>query len=73
MKAVYLAAIIVGAVGGAKLIWGFLDLALCGILLPNIIALLLLSKKVRALFDEFFQSEQFYLRDIKKQNHPRKS
>ncbi|PRS04997.1 sodium:alanine symporter family protein [Bacillus atrophaeus] len=66
MKVVYLAAIIVGAVGGAKLIWGFLDLALCGILLPNIIALLLLSKKVRALFDEFFQSEQFYLQDIKK-------
>ncbi|MGF7536319.1 sodium:alanine symporter family protein [Bacillus mexicanus] len=66
LKFVYLAAIIIGAAGGAKAIWGFLDLALAFILVPNVIALLLLSRKVKALYTEFFTSEQYYLKDIRK-------
>ncbi len=53
IKFVYLAAIIIGVAGGAKAIWGFLDLALAFILVPNVIALLLLSRKVKALYTEF--------------------
>ncbi|MEC3620877.1 sodium:alanine symporter family protein [Bacillus subtilis] len=66
IKFVYLTAIIIGAAGGAKAIWGFLDLALAFILVPNVIALLLLSRKVKALYTEFFTSEQYYLKDIRK-------
>lgn len=66
IKFVYLAAIIIGAAGGAKAIWGFLDLALAFILVPNVIALLLLSRKVKELYTEFFTSEQYYLKDIRK-------
>lgn len=66
IKFVYLAAIIIGSAGGAKAIWGFLDLALAFILVPNVIALLLLSKKVKALYTEFFTSEQYYLKDRRK-------
>ncbi|MED3603159.1 sodium:alanine symporter family protein [Bacillus subtilis] len=66
IKFVYLAAIIIGAAGGAKAIWGFLDLALAFILVPNVIALLLLSRTVKALYTEFFTSEQYYLKDIRK-------
>nr|WP_082174312.1 sodium:alanine symporter family protein [Bacillus sp. FJAT-27231] len=65
IKVVYLAAIIFGSVGAAKTIWSFLDLALAAILLPNIVAVLLLSGKVKALKDEFFESEKYYLKDIK--------
>ncbi|MGG0942154.1 sodium:alanine symporter family protein [Bacillus subtilis] len=70
IKFVYLAAIIIGAAGGAKAIWGFLDLALVFILVPNVIALLLLSRKVKALYTEFFTSEQYYLKDIKTKQNP---
>lgn len=63
IKFVYLAAIIIGAAGGAKAIWGILDLALVFIVVPNVIALLLLSRKVKALYTEFFTSEQYYLKD----------
>lgn len=63
LKFIYLAAIIIGAGGGAKAIWGFLDLALAFILVPNVIALLLLSRKVKELYTEFFTSEQYYLKD----------
>lgn len=65
VKVVYLAAIVLGSVGAAKTIWSFLDLALAAILLPNIIAVLLLSSKVKELKDEFFESEKYYLKDIK--------
>ncbi|TXC89255.1 sodium:alanine symporter family protein [Metabacillus litoralis] len=66
MKFVYLGSIIIGSIGGAKIIWQFLDLALAAILIPNIIAVLLLSNEVKRLKDEFFTSDQYYLKDIKK-------
>jgi AGCS family alanine or glycine:cation symporter len=36
------------------------------ILIPNIVAVLLLSKEVKQLKNEFFTSEEYYLKDIKK-------
>ncbi|MCA1064105.1 sodium:alanine symporter family protein [Rossellomorea sp. AcN35-11] len=66
IKVVYTAAIVLGSVGGAKVIWQFLDLALAAILIPNIIAVLLLSKEVKRLTDEFFTSEKYYLKDTGK-------
>ncbi len=42
MKMVYIASIVIGAIGGAQVIWNFLDLMLAMILIPNMIAVLLL-------------------------------
>ncbi|RCW41710.1 sodium:alanine symporter family protein [Halanaerobium sp. MA284_MarDTE_T2] len=66
MRYVYLASIFVGAVGGAKIIWNFLDLLLACIILPNMIGVLLLHKDVVELKNEFFSSEKFYLKDTNK-------
>jgi alanine or glycine:cation symporter, AGCS family len=66
VKIVYVAAIVLGSVGAAKTIWQFLDLALAAILIPNIIAVLLLSKEVKRLTKEFFTSDEYYLKDIGK-------
>ncbi|WP_050182440.1 alanine/glycine:cation symporter family protein [Domibacillus robiginosus] len=68
MKFVYLASIVVGAIGGAQVIWNFLDLALAAILIPNVIAVLLLSKEVKKLKTEFFTSDLYYKKDIKKKS-----
>ncbi|WP_113929652.1 sodium:alanine symporter family protein [Bacillus sp. P14.5] len=64
IKFVYIAAIILGSMGAARVIWQFLDLALVAILVPNIIAVLLLSKEVKRLTQEFFTSDKYYLKDI---------
>ncbi|AND38618.1 alanine/glycine:cation symporter family protein [Cytobacillus oceanisediminis] len=69
IKVVYIAAIVLGSVGAAKTIWQFLDLALAMILIPNIVAVLLLSKEVKQLKNEFFTSEKYYLKDIKKDDN----
>ncbi|MGM0751961.1 MAG: alanine/glycine:cation symporter family protein [Bacillota bacterium] len=66
IKIVYTVAIVLGSVGAAKVIWQFLDLALAAILIPNIIAVLLLSKEVKRLTQEFFTSEEYYLKDTGK-------
>lgn len=64
MKYVYVGAIIVGAVGGARFIWGILDITLAAMVIPNMIALVLLSGEVKSLKDEFFGSEKYYPRDV---------
>lgn len=64
LKVVYVAAIFIGAIGGAKVIWSFLDISLAGMAIPNIIALLLLSNVVVKLKREFFTSPDYYLADI---------
>ncbi|MGM0840443.1 MAG: alanine/glycine:cation symporter family protein [Bacillota bacterium] len=66
IKIVYTVAIVLGSVGAAKVIWQFLDLALAAILIPNIIAVLLLSKEVKRLTNEFFTSDEYYLKDTGK-------
>lgn len=66
IKIVYTVAIVLGSVGAAKVIWQFLDLALAAILIPNIIAVLLLSKEVKRLTHEFFTSDEYYMKDTGK-------
>lgn len=65
MQVVYVFAVILGAVGAAEVIWGFLDIMLAAILIPNIIAILLLSNKVKELKNEFFSSDEYYHKDRK--------
>ncbi|MCT4794668.1 alanine/glycine:cation symporter family protein [Exiguobacterium alkaliphilum] len=64
MKIVYIASIVIGAIGGAQMIWNFLDLMLAMILIPNMIAVLLLSGEVKRLTTEFFTSEKYYKKDV---------
>ncbi|MGM8213227.1 alanine/glycine:cation symporter family protein [Virgibacillus sp. W0430] len=66
VKFVYVISIFIGAVGGAKVVWSLLDISLAAMAIPNIIALLLLSKEVAKLKDEFFTSMDFYLADVRK-------
>lgn len=65
MQVVYILAVILGAIGAAEVIWGFLDIMLAAILIPNIIAILLLSNKVKELKNEFFTSDEYYHKDRK--------
>lgn len=64
MKTVYIVSIVIGSIGGAQMIWNFLDLMLAMILIPNMIAVLLLSGEVKRLTTEFFTSEKYYKKDI---------
>lgn len=61
-----LAVIMIGALGKAKWVWQFLDLAMAGIVIPNIIVLLFLGKKALELKTEFFNTPgKFYLEEVK--------
>ena len=54
-----------GAVGAARYLWQFLDLALALILIPNVIAILYLNKDIVAATKEFFGTEgKYYLKDL---------
>ena len=65
MKSIYVISIVVGAIGGATALWAFLDLTLFFVVLPNIIAIILLSPKVIELKKEFFNDPKYYQKDIK--------
>ncbi|CAM4412147.1 amino acid carrier protein [Bacillus manliponensis] len=54
MRIVYIAAIMIGAVGGLKFIWQFLDLMLACVVIPNILAVFFLSNKVQTITDDYF-------------------
>ena len=54
MKIVYIISITIGSVGYGTQLWILLDLALAFILIPNVIAVLLLSPQVKRLTNEFF-------------------
>ncbi|MGM0396155.1 MAG: alanine/glycine:cation symporter family protein [Bacillota bacterium] len=64
MKYIYVAGIYIGAIGGAQVLWNFLDITLAMILVPNMIAVFLLRNEVVELTNEFFTSEKYYLKDI---------
>ncbi|MBO1005252.1 alanine/glycine:cation symporter family protein [Pseudogracilibacillus auburnensis] len=66
VKVIYVLSIFVGAIGGARVMWSLLDISLAAMAIPNIIALLLLSKEVVRLKNEYFSSPEFYLKDIGK-------
>ncbi|MFD2831374.1 alanine/glycine:cation symporter family protein [Corticicoccus populi] len=69
MKVVYVVSIVIGAVGGATFLWSLLDLMLFFVILPNIIAVLIMSPKIIELFKEFFNTKgKYYLKDIEKKN-----
>ncbi|MRX73385.1 amino acid carrier protein [Bacillus lacus] len=73
IKYVYLIAIVFGATGGARALWQFLDIALAAILIPNVIAILLLSKEVKRLKTEFFTSDLYYRKDIREKRDKKAS
>ncbi|WP_422444665.1 alanine/glycine:cation symporter family protein [Thermoanaerobacterium sp. DL9XJH110] len=58
MRYIYLAAIFVGSIGGLKILWQFLDILLAMIVIPNMISVVLLSKDVKKLLDEFFSNQE---------------
>ncbi|WZL72473.1 sodium:alanine symporter family protein [Clostridiaceae bacterium 35-E11] len=68
MRSIYLVSILVGALGGAKELWQFLDLLMAMIIIPNVFAIIALSKEVVQLKNEFFNSEDYYLQDVEKSN-----
>lgn len=66
MKAVYMVSIVIGAIGGATFLWSLLDLTLFFVVLPNLIAVILLSPKIVELYKEFFHSkDRYYQKEIK--------
>ena len=64
MRFLYIGAIIVGAIGGLQFIWQFLDLLLAVVVIPNVIAVLLLSKQVQAITNDYFTN--FYKQAYRK-------
>ncbi|PTK60970.1 sodium:alanine symporter family protein [Staphylococcus nepalensis] len=56
MKGIYVLSMIVGALGAAQQLWDLLDLALAIVLIPNVIAVLMLSPKVKSLTTDFFKN-----------------
>lgn len=56
MKTIYVLSMIVGALGAAQQLWDLLDLALAAVLIPNVIAVIMLSPKVKSLTTDFFEN-----------------
>lgn len=55
MRVVYILAVFIGAIGGLKFVWQFLDLLLAFVLLSNIIPLLFLHNEIAALTKDYVQ------------------
>ncbi|MCG0276753.1 MAG: sodium:alanine symporter family protein [Thermosediminibacteraceae bacterium] len=58
MRYVYLASIFIGAIGGLKVLWQFLDILLAMIVIPNMICVVLLSNEVKELLQDFFSNKE---------------
>lgn len=54
MRFIYMVAILLGAAGSLEFIWQFLDTLLAFVVIPNVIALLFLSKEVRTVTTDYF-------------------
>ncbi|MDR0635658.1 MAG: amino acid carrier protein [Treponema sp.] len=65
-RVIYTLSVMLGAFFGVEAILAVLDLANALIILPNLITILVLSPLVAKLTKEFFSSDQYYLKDIKK-------
>lgn len=64
IKVVYIISIIIGAIGGATFFWSLLDLTLFFVVLPNLIAVIIMSPKIVELYNEFFHTEgKYYKKD----------
>jgi len=57
MRVVYIGACFIGAVGGLKILWLFLDVLLFCVVIPNLIGVIALSGKVAASTKEFFNNK----------------
>jgi alanine or glycine:cation symporter, AGCS family len=55
MRIIYLSAIFIGAIGGLQFVWELLDLLLAVIVIPNVIAVVLLSKEVKEVTIKYFK------------------
>ncbi|WP_431522104.1 alanine/glycine:cation symporter family protein [Guptibacillus hwajinpoensis] len=53
MRFVYIASIFVGAIGGLQFVWELVDITLALFVVPNVIAILFLSKEVKELTDDY--------------------
>ncbi|UCC38321.1 MAG: sodium:alanine symporter family protein, partial [Candidatus Aminicenantes bacterium] len=60
MRFIYLLSILLGAVGGLKFLYQFLDILLATIVIPNVLGLILMTGKIRQLKNEFFSNPEFY-------------
>ncbi|KGX90703.1 sodium:alanine symporter [Pontibacillus halophilus JSM 076056 = DSM 19796] len=58
MRFIYLLAIVLGAVGGLKIVWEFLDLILAMIVIPNIIGVVLLTGKAKEITDDYLRNKK---------------
>jgi len=58
MRFVYIGACFMGAVGGLKIVWLFLDLFLALVVVPNLIGVLGLSSEVVEKTKQFFESQK---------------
>jgi len=66
MRVVYLGACFAGAVGGLRFVWMFLDLLFGLSVIPNMIGVIGLTGVVAKQTKEFFTSEDYYLKDIRR-------
>ena len=57
MRIVYLGAIFAGSFLRLELLYQFLDIFLAALVIPNVIGLVLMSGKIKAIKDDFLQSE----------------
>lgn len=53
MRFVYISAVFVGAIGGLQFVWELVDITLALFVIPNVIAILFLSKEVKDLTDDY--------------------
>ncbi|MCT4595136.1 MAG: sodium:alanine symporter family protein [Anaeromicrobium sp.] len=60
MRVVYILAIFLGAVGGIEFLYQFLDILLAAIIIPNMIGLVLMTKEVKEIKDDFFNNPKYY-------------
>lgn len=60
MRVIYIISILLGTFGGLEFIYQFMDFMLALVIIPNMLGLLLLSKDVKDLKDEFFSNPGYY-------------
>lgn len=60
MRIIYIISILLGTFGGLEFIYQFMDFMLALVIIPNMLGLLLLSKDVKDLKDEFFGNPDYY-------------
>ncbi len=64
MRYIYVVAVFFGSIGAVQAIWGLVDITLALAVIPNMIAIILLSGKVKELKKEFFNTPgKYYLKE----------